>query len=421
MKTALVLSGGGSRGAYQIGVWQALREADFRFEIVTGTSVGALNGAMIAQNSFDTALSLWEELSTESVFDLSEEASFSAYAKEFFKNGGVSAQGLTKLLASYLDEAAVRSSEIAFGLVTVEKKTLTPCEVFTEDIPQGKLADYLLASAACYPAVASHPIEDTDYIDGGYYNNFPVELAQKKGAQKIIAVNLQAVGIVRNRVKQLQADKNILYLSPKWDLGNFLIFNHDTIKRNIRLGYLDTLKALSYFDGTLYAYQKHSFSDYARKKHTTLKQWKEFFRSVRLKGSLLQTIGYSALERALQKETKHLLTLPVILEVSAEITGKIFSLSPLLLYTADTFHIALTKEAQAVLKDCSIRSLIQKKGVSPTPEFFRHFQKNVISVLLGYYFCENPQLLFRTATFLPKESIAGFYLFVCGLLPPISE
>ena len=55
MKTALVLAGGGSRGAYQIGVWQALREMDIPIHIVTGTSVGALNGALIAQNSFDTA------------------------------------------------------------------------------------------------------------------------------------------------------------------------------------------------------------------------------------------------------------------------------------------------------------------------------------------------------------------------------
>ncbi|MBP3941474.1 MAG: patatin-like phospholipase family protein, partial [Christensenellaceae bacterium] len=47
-KKAVVLSGGGARGAYQAGAWKALRELDYQFDIVTGTSVGALNAAMMA-------------------------------------------------------------------------------------------------------------------------------------------------------------------------------------------------------------------------------------------------------------------------------------------------------------------------------------------------------------------------------------
>ena len=43
----LVLDGGGARGAYQIGAWKALREAGVKIEAVAGTSVGALNGALI--------------------------------------------------------------------------------------------------------------------------------------------------------------------------------------------------------------------------------------------------------------------------------------------------------------------------------------------------------------------------------------
>ena len=45
MKRAIVLSGGGAKGAYQIGVWKALRKLKLNYSIVTGTSVGALNGA----------------------------------------------------------------------------------------------------------------------------------------------------------------------------------------------------------------------------------------------------------------------------------------------------------------------------------------------------------------------------------------
>ena len=57
-KNALVLSGGGSRGGYEIGVWQALRELGVPIHIITRTSVGALNGAMVVQDDFDRAVEL---------------------------------------------------------------------------------------------------------------------------------------------------------------------------------------------------------------------------------------------------------------------------------------------------------------------------------------------------------------------------
>lgn len=54
-KTALVLSGGGSRGAYEIGVWEALIELGIKIDLVTGTSVGSINGAFVAQKDFRLA------------------------------------------------------------------------------------------------------------------------------------------------------------------------------------------------------------------------------------------------------------------------------------------------------------------------------------------------------------------------------
>ena len=49
----LALEGGGAKGAYQIGAWKALREAGIRFSAVSGTSVGALNGAMIVMDDLE--------------------------------------------------------------------------------------------------------------------------------------------------------------------------------------------------------------------------------------------------------------------------------------------------------------------------------------------------------------------------------
>ena len=87
MKTGLVLGGGGSRGSYQIGVWKALREAGIVPDIITGTSVGALNGALMVQNSYEKAVALWETLTTTSVFDFPKEPNFLDYTKTFLKQG----------------------------------------------------------------------------------------------------------------------------------------------------------------------------------------------------------------------------------------------------------------------------------------------------------------------------------------------
>ncbi len=67
MKSALVLGGGGSKGAYEIGVWKALRELDIHFDIVTGTSIGALIGAMVVQDDFAKAYDLWDHMDASQV------------------------------------------------------------------------------------------------------------------------------------------------------------------------------------------------------------------------------------------------------------------------------------------------------------------------------------------------------------------
>lgn len=72
-KIGLVLEGGGSKGAYQVGVLKALLENGYRFDAVTGTSIGALNGAILAQEGLDTLEEFWREVKISSIFDVSEE------------------------------------------------------------------------------------------------------------------------------------------------------------------------------------------------------------------------------------------------------------------------------------------------------------------------------------------------------------
>lgn len=59
---AIVLGGGGTKGSYEIGVWKALLELGISYDIVTGTSIGAINGALMVMGDYKRAVSLWQKL-----------------------------------------------------------------------------------------------------------------------------------------------------------------------------------------------------------------------------------------------------------------------------------------------------------------------------------------------------------------------
>ena len=69
-KRALVLAGGGAKGSYQIGVWRALRELDWTPDIITGASVGTLNGCLFTMGKIQEAEDLWRSLEIHDVLEV---------------------------------------------------------------------------------------------------------------------------------------------------------------------------------------------------------------------------------------------------------------------------------------------------------------------------------------------------------------
>ena len=67
MSKALVLSGGGARGAFEAGVIAGLRQRGERFDIICGTSIGAINGALCAQDDFTTLERMWRSIAARKV------------------------------------------------------------------------------------------------------------------------------------------------------------------------------------------------------------------------------------------------------------------------------------------------------------------------------------------------------------------
>ncbi len=256
-KTALVLSGGGSRGGYQCGVWQALEELDINIDIVIGVSVGAINGSMVVQGDSIKTANLWREMETDMIFDVEEELTLADVAKEMIRNQGVGSTGLQRLLAEYVDEDIIRQSDIDFGLEVVEIPSFKPHFLWKEDIPEGQLADFITASASVFPAIHAHKIGDKLYADGGYEDVCPAFMALEKGATDVIAVYLAALG--RTRPERLEQVPNLTMIKSKWDLGDVLSFDKIRSKRLIRLGYLDTMKTFEIFDGEYFTFVKGSF------------------------------------------------------------------------------------------------------------------------------------------------------------------
>lgn len=267
-KTALVLSGGGSRGAYQIGVWEALSELDVTIDMVFGTSVGSINGAMVVQGDLELSRKLWQQMETDMIFDIetsglpSEDAW--AYAKEIVLRGGAGTSGLGRLLREYIDEDRVRNAAADYGLVTVEFPSLEGHFLYKSDIPYGRLADYILASASCFPAAQKYVIGDREFIDGGYRDNLPVEMALDRGATSIIAVDLHAAGIVRHSAvrKAKEVPDGFHMIESPLELGNFLIFDKLNTGRIMRLGYLDTMREFGVYEGERYTFRKNTFSSH---------------------------------------------------------------------------------------------------------------------------------------------------------------
>ena len=258
MKKALVLAGGGARGSYHIGVWQALREMEYKFDIVTGTSVGSLNGTLVALDDFDVAKSMWLSIQDRDVMDIPQKVishDTVDFLKNLAKDKGISLSPLEAMITRFVDEDKVRASECRYGLVTVNVNTRKAEELTIDEIPQGKLVDYMLASSGWVPFLQPRNIDGQVYIDGGFYDNLPSNLAARMGADEIIEVDLDSMGFERP-LKEEYSHIKVTRISSWNDLGSFLEFNPEAAKRNISLGYLDAYKAFGKLEGKVYAFKK---------------------------------------------------------------------------------------------------------------------------------------------------------------------
>lgn len=260
----LALEGGGAKGAFHVGALQAFFDRGITFDAVTGTSIGALNGAMIAQGDFETLKMLWTNAAISKVADVDDaefdklmsgdyDRSLVKYlvkkAREVISSRGMPIDKLKSIVDKYIDEDKLRASKIDYGLVTVAVSNgWEPLELFKEDVPEGLLKDYILASAY-YPLYNRPEIGGKRFLDGGIYNNCPISPLVRKGYSDIVAIRtgsrMPMRGVIDRSVK-------ITYVIPSESLGGTVDLRKSHVEYNMKLGYFDALRALDKLGGFRY-------------------------------------------------------------------------------------------------------------------------------------------------------------------------
>ena len=261
----LVLAGGGTRGAYQVGAWKALQELNIKIKGIAGASIGALNGALFLQNDYAMISKMYETIKinnvmkisgvdgNKNIFDLSNIFNL---ASNYRKQNGIDNTPLRKMIEKYIDMDKLYNSPIDFGLVTYSVKSRQPLQKFKNEIAKKEMVNYLLASS-CFPIFKPQIINNEEYYDGGLYDSAPTNMLIDKGYKNIILVDIAGVGLSR----KLSTNKGIYLkiIRPSEDLGGTFDFNHTRIVNNIKLGYLDTMRAFNKLQGHIYYFKNEEF------------------------------------------------------------------------------------------------------------------------------------------------------------------
>ena len=130
MKRGIALSGGGTKGSYELGVWKALNELGIDYQIVTGTSIGSINGALMATGDYDRAYELWSTITMEDMMEdginltdtiegmYDQREAIGPFLKKYIKNKGADISPFTAFIETLIEEDKIRKSKTDFGLAS---------------------------------------------------------------------------------------------------------------------------------------------------------------------------------------------------------------------------------------------------------------------------------------------------------------
>lgn len=250
---ALVLEGGGAKGAYQVGAYFALMEMGFDFSKIVGTSIGAFNGAMFAQGDAYECFKAWKSLDFSAfeteLQEIEKDENLFSKIVDKLREHDIKIPELTRspyplfrLVDQFIDEDKLRNSDIDFGICTVNVSDLKVERLFKDDIEEGLLKDYIIAS--CYlPFFKLQRLHGKYFIDGGFASPAPMEMIDEDTG--IVLVRLS-----RQPLKNIERASYII--KPNKNLGSSLGFDKEKADDLIKLGYFDAFRAIKGLRGEDY-------------------------------------------------------------------------------------------------------------------------------------------------------------------------
>lgn len=263
MKIGLVLSGGGGKGAYELGVWKALKEleVDRYIDVFAGTSIGAFNAVLFAQDNLEAAETLWEEVTIDKIipiskFDLLKKGigifiggkniNFAKkYINQKMDEGAVSKDGAKEIIDKYLDlEAVKKNNKICYAACTELpdfKVKYFKVNNYSEDL--GK--EIIVASASLPLIYEATEIMGHKYIDGGIADNTPIQPVYGEGCDIIIVVLLSKEARID---RALYPNAHIIEICPR-NLNESVIngtlnLDEEAKRNRIKEGYDDTMRLI---------------------------------------------------------------------------------------------------------------------------------------------------------------------------------
>ncbi len=262
---AIALGGGGSKGAYEVGVWRALEEEGMQYNAVSGTSVGALNGALMTMRELDAAEQLWSHIRYSQVMDVDDGLMQRMFTGSISKTEmrpilrrvmgivrekGIDVSPLRQLLMQYVDSAKILNSDVEFYVMTYSVSDKKEVEVDVKSLSEHRMREMLLASAY-FPAFKNELLDGKRYADGGFGDVIPVSALLRHSHKDIIAIKLgEGLGVVK-RVKPAP-DVTIQYIEPTRKLGSLLDFSPEHSSYLIKLGYYDAKRFAYGLSGDFY-------------------------------------------------------------------------------------------------------------------------------------------------------------------------
>lgn len=405
MKIAVVLSGGGTKGAYEVGVIKAILSLGIKPNIITGTSIGALNGCLIAQQDYDQLFNLWNNIKMEHIISNGINLDFSIeslvnqsnrvlpFFKSYINHKGADITPLIELTKKLANEEKLKKSSIDFGLVCVEYPSLKPVEITKNKLTNNELYHYLLASSACFPAFPIYKFNSKSYIDGGYYDNLPIDLAFKMGADYIIAIELTPHKLTHPKYKK---NSNVLFIRPLINLGNFLDFDQNIIQNRMIYGYFDTLKTFNKLYGFEYTFKKTNL---------TLNM-DNFNRSIE---NMLFDYTNNILTTLMKNTYLDYLNVNQYSIIALEMTANMYQLPPEKLYTFKYLNDLILIQFN---KDVLNYNFVYFKNISNLfDKLSKSTFKNRVYIILKLYAQNKKKYINTILKKYPKEFIIALYLY----------